>query len=61
VPYIHLTDIGKKSNGATAGEATRQIISAVTASVTKASSSALSGSLDEVKKKGAGALKGLFR
>jgi uncharacterized protein involved in outer membrane biogenesis len=61
VPDIHLTDIGKKSNGATAGEATRQIISAITASVTRASSSILSGSLDEVKKKGAGTLKGLFK
>jgi uncharacterized protein involved in outer membrane biogenesis len=61
VPDIHLTDIGKKSNGATAGEASRQIISAVTASVTKASSSIISGSLDEVKKKGTGALKGLFK
>ena len=61
IPDIHLTDIGKKSNGATAGEATRQIISAITSSVTRASSSALTGSLDEVKKKGVGALKGLFK
>ncbi len=64
VADLHLTDIGKKSNGATAGEATRQIISAVTSSVTKASSSLLTGSVEGIKK-GAeavgGALKGLFK
>ena len=65
IPDIHLTEIGKKSNGATAGEAVRQIISAVTASVTKAASAAFGGSLDDIKKKGVeavgGALKGLFK
>ena len=65
VADLHLTDIGKKSNGATAGEAIRQIFTAVTASVTKAAGSLLGGSLDDIKKKGAeavgGALKGLFK
>ena len=64
VPDLHLTDIGKKSNGVSAGEATHQIISAITASVTKASGSALGG-LAEGAKKGAGAvggaIKGLFK
>lgn len=64
VPDLHLTDIGKKSNGASAGEATRQIMGALTASVTRAGGSALGG-LPEDAKKGAGAvggaLKGLFK
>ncbi len=61
---LHLTDIGKKTNGATAGEAARQIVSAITASVTRATGSILGGTVDGIKK-GAeavgGALKGLFR
>ena len=63
VPDIHLTDIGKKSNGATAGEAAKQIVGALTASVTRAASSLMSGAVDTVKK-GAesvgGKLKGLL-
>lgn len=62
---LHLTDIGKKSNGATAGEATKQIIGAITASVTKAASSLLSVDIEGLKKKGAeavgGAIKGLLK
>ena len=65
VADLHLTDIGKKSNGATAGEAAKQIITAITASVTKAASSAISIDVDGLKKKGteavSGALKGLFK
>lgn len=65
VPDLHLTDIGKKTNGATAGEAMRQIISAITASVTKAASSMINIDVEGLKKKGAevvgGALKGLFK
>jgi hypothetical protein len=64
VPNLHLTDIGKKTNGATAGEAVKQIFGAITASVTKAASSVFSGVVDGVKK-GAGAvgdsIKGLFK
>ena len=64
VPDIHLTDIGKKTNGATAGEASKQIITAITSSVTKATSS-IFGSAVEGVKKGAeavgGAIKGLFK
>ncbi len=65
VPDLHLTDIGKKTNGATAGEAAKQIISAITASVTKAASSLVSIDVEGLKKKGteavSGALKGLFK
>jgi len=63
IPDLHLTDIGKKSNGATAGEAAKQIIGAITQSVTKASSSVLSGAVEGVKKgaeAATGKLKGLL-
>jgi len=50
IPDLHLTDIGKKSNGATAGEAAKQIVGAITQSVTKASAAALSGAVEGVKK-----------
>jgi len=65
VPDLHLTDIGKKTNGATAGEASKQIISAITASVTKAASSLINIDVEGLKKKGVeavgGAIKGLFK
>jgi len=64
VADLHLTDIGKKTNGATAGEAAKQIITAITSSVTKATSSIFGGAVEGVKK-GAeavgGAIKGLFK
>ena len=64
VADLHLTDIGKKTNGATAGEASKQIITAITSSVTKATSS-IFGSAVEGVKKGAeavgGAIKGFFK
>jgi uncharacterized protein involved in outer membrane biogenesis len=41
LPDLHLKDIGKKSNGATAGEAARQVISTITQQVTQ-SAAALS-------------------
>jgi hypothetical protein len=51
VPDLHLTDIGKKSGGVTAGEATRQILTALTQSVTKSVSSLkLDGVMDSIKK-----------
>jgi uncharacterized protein involved in outer membrane biogenesis len=51
LPDLHLRDIGKKSNGATAGEATKQVLGAITQSATKATSSLnLSGAGDIVKK-----------
>ncbi len=63
IPNLHLTDIGKKSNGATAGEAAKQIVGAITSSVTKATSSIFGGVVEGVKK-GAEAvgdkIKGLF-
>ena len=65
IPDLHLTDIGKKSNGATAGEAAKQILGAITQSVTKATSSLLSGAAVEGVKKGAeavgGKIKGLLK
>ena len=64
IPDLHLTEIGKKSNGATAGEAVNQILGAITASVTKASSSIVSGAVEGIKQ-GAGAtidkIKGLIK
>jgi len=57
LPDLHLRDIGKRSNGATAGEVTRQVISALAASVTRAAASGL-------KKSAGGAadsVRGLFR
>lgn len=62
---LHLTDIGKKTNGATAGEAAKQIVAAITANVTKAANSAIGIDVESLKKKGteavSGALKGLFK
>jgi hypothetical protein len=64
VPNLHLTDIGKKTHGATAGEAVKQIFGAITTSVTKAASSVFSGVVDGVKKGGGAVgdtIKGLFK
>lgn len=61
---LHLTDIGKKTNGATAAEAAKQILGAMTNSVTKAASSVFSGAVEGVKKGAdvAGSkIKGLFK
>ena len=52
VPDVHLTDIGKKSGGATAGEVTRQILTAMTRSVTKSVSSLNPEALVDSVKKG---------
>ncbi len=64
VPDVRLSDIGKKSNGATAGEVAKQIVGAITASVTRAATSLMSGAVDSVKK-GAesvgGKIKGLLK
>jgi hypothetical protein len=64
VPDLHLTDIGKKTNGATAGEAARQIVSAITSSVTRATGSIFGGAVEGIKKGATavgGAIKGLFK
>ena len=62
---LHLRDIGKKSNGATAGEATKQVLDALTQSVTKSTSSLnLGGSVENVKKgaeSASGKIKGLLK
>ncbi|MBI2312669.1 MAG: hypothetical protein HYU77_09225 [Betaproteobacteria bacterium] len=60
LPMVHLRDVGKKSNGATAGEVTKQVMSAMVGGVTRAASSAA-----ESVKKGAGSaadtVKGWFK
>ena len=64
IPDLHLTDIGKKTNGATGGEAAKEIVSAITASATKASASIVSGAVEGLKKgveAVGGAIKGLFK
>ncbi len=65
LPDLHLHDIGKKSNGATAGEATKEVLGAITKSVTKATSSLnLGGAADSVKKgaeSAGGKIKGLLK
>ncbi len=62
---IHLVDIGKKSNGVTPAEATRQIVGAITQSATKAVTPLnLGGAVDSVKKGAASAVdsvKGFFK
>jgi len=65
LPDVHLRDIGKRSGGATAGEAVEQVFGALTHSVTRAMASrGLGGTIDTLKK-GAGSaadtLKGLLR
>ena len=60
LPNIHLRDIGKRTNGATAGQVTQQVMGALTASATRAAASALRG----VGKSAGGAVdsvRGLFR
>ena len=62
---LHLHDIGKKSNGATAGEATKEVLGAITKSVTKATSSLnLGGAAENVKRdaeSAGGKIKGLLK
>ncbi len=64
LPDLHLTNIGKKSNGATAGEAAKQVLGAMTQSVTKSVSSLNLGGAIKGITNGAGAasdkIKGLF-
>lgn len=65
LPDLHLKDIGKKSNGATAGETVKQILGTMTQSVTTSVSSLHLGDVGDTIKKGAEAatdtLKGLFK
>jgi len=65
LPDLHLHDIGKKSNGATAGEATKVVLGAITQSATKATSALnLGGAADSVKKgaeSAGGKIKGLLK
>ncbi len=65
LPDLHLRDIGKKSGGATAGEAVEQVLGALIQSVTRTVASRnLGGLIDSLKKDPGSAvdkLKGLFR
>jgi hypothetical protein len=65
VPDLHLSDIGKKSGGATVGEASRQVFTAITNSVTKGVSSLKLGGVVDGVKNGVSAVgdkvKGLFK
>jgi len=57
LPDIELTDIGKKSNGATAQEVVRQVLASINEAVMKAVSSSdalLKGGIDTVKDMGKG-------
>jgi hypothetical protein len=62
---LHLRDIGKQSGGATAGEAVKQVLGALTQSVTRTIASRnLGGMIDTLKQDPGSAvdtLKGLFR
>jgi hypothetical protein len=60
VPDVQLRDIGKRSNGATAGEVARQAIGALTASVARAATAAL-GNFTKGAGKAADSVRGLFR
>lgn len=65
LPDLHLSDIGKKSGGATAGETVKQVLGALTQNVARTVASRnLGGMLDELKKNPGAAvdtLKGLLR
>jgi hypothetical protein len=51
LPDIHLTDIGKKSGGVAPAEATRQVVSAISQSATKAVAPLkLGGAMESIKK-----------
>jgi hypothetical protein len=60
IPDVNLRDVGKRSNGATAGEVVRQIIGALTASVTRAATAAL-GNITKGAGKAVDSVRGLFR
>jgi hypothetical protein len=60
LPDVRLRDIGKRSNGATAGEVVRQVVGALTSAVTRSATAAL-GSIMKGAGKTAGSVRGLFR
>ena len=60
LPDIHLTDIGKKSGGATAGEVAQQVLAAVGQAATRAATSLpdVGKLVGSAKEEAAGAAKG---
>lgn len=65
LPDLHLKDIGKQSNGATAGEAAKQVLGTLTQGVTKSMGSLNLGTVADSLKKGTEAatdtIKSLFK
>jgi uncharacterized protein involved in outer membrane biogenesis len=60
LPDLHLHDIGKESNGATAGEAVKQVLGALTNSVTAAVAKGNLGNVEEKLQQGAGSAGGFL-
>jgi len=60
IPDVRLRDIGKRTNGATAGEVVRQVMGALTASATRAATAAISN-VTKGAGKAADSVRGLFR
>lgn len=60
IPDVRLRDIGKRTNGATAGEVARQVVSALTANVTRAATAAL-GNITKGAGKATDSVRGMFR
>jgi len=61
LPDLQLHDIGKESNGATAGEAVEQVLGALTKSVSTAVAKANLGRIEEKLQQGAGSAGGLLK
>ena len=65
LPDVHVADIGKRNNGATADEAVRQVLGALTTSVTRSVANINFGGVADTIKGGAGTatdkIKGLFK
>lgn len=60
LPDVRLRDIGKRSNGATAGEVVRQVVGALTSAVTRSATAAL-GNIAKGAGKAMNSVRGLFR
>lgn len=61
LPELHLQNIGQESNGATAGEAVKQVLGAVTKSVTGAVAALNLGGATESLQEGAGSVGGFIK
>jgi hypothetical protein len=61
LPDLHLQNIGQESNGATAGEAVKQVLGAITESATKAVAALNLAGATEAVKEGAGSVGEFFK